>query len=140
MIIAMGFTTSVIAQVPETRDENPGTQDPVEQQQQVPAKKHSPVMQDNKALPQDQNQLSDDVDYSEEMEANLLPATITASLVEKYPNHEVVKVFKGSDKSYKLKIKDGDAKSVVIYDESGTFVKEVKDKDKATMKDKNKDW
>jgi hypothetical protein len=148
MIMMVGFTTSVMAQVPDTQNENNmGTQEeyqtpPQEQNMQTLPEDRQEHMrtQEEGAFPQEQNQLGDDVEveYEEEIEETELPATVTTSLETMYPDHEIEKVYRGTDSSYKVKVKNGDEKSVVYYDANGTFVKE-KDKDEKD-KDENKDW
>ncbi len=152
MMMMMGFVTSVFAQVPQTQDPNLGTQEeqemyPQEQQQQTlpedqqehmrPNHQEHMMPQEEGVLPQEQNQLGE-IDYNEEIEETELPATVTTSLETMYPEHKVEKVYKGTDNSYKVKVKNGDKKSVVFYDANGTFVKEKDAKDKD--KDRNKDW
>lgn len=135
----MGFGTSVFAQVPQTGQEEMGTEYPQEQQQQTLPEDDQEHFrpQEEGVLPQEQSQLGD-VDYSEEIEESELPATVTASIEERYPDHDVKKVFRGDDNSYKVKIENGNEKSVVYYDESGSFVKEEQDKDKD--RDRDNKW
>ncbi len=143
MIMLMGFVTTVFAQVPQTQpQDNMGTQEeqemyPQEQQQQTlpeDPQEHRRT-QEHGVSPQEQNQLGE-VEYTEELEETELPATVTTSLETRYPDHEVDKVYQGTDNSYKVKVKNGDEKKVVYFDSNGTFMKEKKDKDK----DKSKDW
>ena len=150
MIMMLGFATSVFAQVPQTGQEEMGTEYPQEQQQQTLPEddqdhlrpqeegifQDDELQQDEGVMPQEQSQLGDDVDYSEELEESDLPATVTTSIDEMYPDHDVEKVFRGSDNSYKVKVKNGDEKKALIYDESGSFVKE-KDADD---KDRDSSW
>lgn len=146
----MGFATSVFAQVPQSGQEEMGTEYPQEQQQTLPEDEqehlrpqeegvleNEGIQQDESAFPQEQSQIGE-ADYSEEIEESELPATVTTSLDEMYPDHEVDKVFRGSDNSYKVKVKNGDDKTVVYYDESGSFVKEEQAEDKD--RDSQNDW
>jgi hypothetical protein len=147
----MGFVSTAIAQVPQTpqtpqdrgtHQEHTSPQDlnqqtlPEDQQQQRRS-------QEKGISPQEQNQLGE-VDYSSEIEEAELPATVTTSLETRFPDHDIEKVYKGDDNSYKIKVKNGDKKSVVYYDANGVFVKEDdqkdKDKDKGSSKDKSNDW
>src|SRR5690554_5888155 len=150
MIMMMGFATSVFAQVPQSGQEEMGTEYPQEQQQTLPEDEqehlrpqeegvleNEGIQQDESAFPQEQSQIGE-ADYSEEIEESELPATVTTSLDEMYPDHEVDKVFRGSDNSYKVKVKNGGEKTVVYYDESGSFVKEEQAEDKD--KDSQSDW
>lgn len=158
MIMMMGFATSVFAQVPQSGQEEMGTEYPQEQQQQTLPEdeqehlrpqeegilqeeegvlQNEGIQQDESAFPQEQSQIGE-ADYSEEIEEADLPATVTTSLDEMYPDHEVDKVFRGSDNSYKVKVKNGGEKTVVYYDESGSFVKEEQAEDKD--KDSQSDW
>jgi hypothetical protein len=146
MIMMMGFTTAVFAQVPETQHDNMGTHHeqetfPQDQNQQTlpeDTREHMRTQEEG-VFPQDQNQLGD-VDYKDEIEETELPATVTASLETMYPDHDVEKVYRGTDNSYKVKVKNGDEKSVVYYDANGTFVKEDDGKHKDKDKDENKEW
>lgn len=154
MIMMMGFATSVFAQVPQSGQEEMGTEYPQEQQQQTLPEDEQDhlrpqeegifqdegLQQDEGVLPQEQNQLSDDIDYSEEIEESELPETVTTSIEEMYPDHEVDKVFRGSDNSFKVKVKNGDEKKALIYDESGSFVKEKEDHDKDKDRDSQSNW
>ncbi len=147
MIMMAGFTTSVMAQVPDTQHENNmGTQEEIqtpsqEQNQQTLPQEPQDHMrtQEEGTFPQEQNQLGDvEAEYDEEIEESELPATVSTSLETMYPDSEIEKVYRGTDSSYKVKVKNGDEKSVIYYDANGTFVKE-KDKDDKD-KDENKDW
>ena len=144
MVMMVGFTTSVMAQVPDTRQENMGTQEeyqtfPQEQNQQTLPEERREHMrtQEEGVFPQEQNQLGE-VEYDEEIEESELPATVTTSLETMYPDYDVEKVYRGTDSSYKVKVKNGDEKSVVYYDADGTFVKEEDKDDKD--RDQDKDW
>lgn len=53
-----------------------------------------------------------------------VPQAVTSAVAAKYAAYTVDEAFKGSDKTYKLVLKNGDAKLTVIYNESGEFVKE----------------
>jgi hypothetical protein len=151
MIMMMGFTTAVFAQVPETQQDNMGTQQeqetfPQDQNQQTLPEDRQDHMgtqhmgtQEDGVIPQEQNQLGD-VDYEDEIEQTELPATVTTSLETMYPDHDVEKVYRGTDNSYKVKVKNGDEKSVVYYDANGTFVKEDDGKHKDKNKDEAKEW
>ena len=80
----------------------------------------------------------EDVDYSEELEKNDLPAAVTKSLKELYPAHEIEKVFRGSDDSYKVKVKNQNKETVVYYSSKGDFLRtDNKEKDK---KSTNENW
>lgn len=149
MIMVAGFTTSVMAQVPDTQNENNmGTQEeyqtpPQEQNQQTLPEDPQDHMrtQEEGTFPQEQNQLGDvEAEYEDEIEESELPATVSTSLETMYPDHDVEKVYRGTDNSYKVKVKNGDKKSVVFYDANGTFVKEKDKDDKDKDKDENKDW
>ena len=64
-----------------------------------------------------------EVTYNE-IQKGELPDAVTSAVAEKYPNWSVMKAYKGSDNSYKLKITMGDQKKAVFYDENGEFLKE----------------
>lgn len=149
MIMMAGFSTSVLAQVPDTREENMGTQEeyqtPPQNQQTLPEDRQEHMRtqeghmrsKEQGVFPQEQNQLGN-VEYEEEIEESELPATVTTSLETMYPDADIEKVYRGTDNSYKVKVKNGDEKSVVYYDSDGVFLTE-KDKDEDKNKDK-KDW
>ncbi len=147
MITLMGFAGGVYAQVPETQPgNNMGTQ---EEHKMYPKEEHKQTLPENPqehkefqkegVLPQEQNQLGN-IEYTEEIEESELPATVTTSIETRYPGFDVEKVYQGTDDSYKVKIKNGDEKSVVYFDAKGTFLKEDKDKKWDKDKDKDKDW
>ncbi len=139
-IMMMGFVTSVMAQVPDTQHENetyPQEQTPPGQQTLPEDDQEHMRTQEEGVSPQEQN-LMGEAEYNEEIEESDLPETVTTSIETMYPDHEVEKVYRGTDNSYKVKVKNGDEKSVVYYDSEGTFVKEKEGDDKD--KDENKDW
>ena len=150
MVAMMGFTTSVFAQVPQQGQEEMGTEYPQEQQQQtLPEDEQEHLRPQEEGLneglnqeegitPQEQSQVGE-VDYSEKVEESELPATISTALEERYPNHEVDKIFRGDDNSYKVKVKSGDEKKVVYFDEGGSFLKEEEGKDKEKDSDSSTD-
>jgi len=95
---------------------------------------------DTLAAPQEQFQrgaTDSDVDYSEEVQENELPESITTSLDDLYPDHEIEEAYRGDDDSYKVKIKKDDENVAVFYDAEGQFNKEENMKDMS--KDKHKD-
>jgi hypothetical protein len=77
------------------------------------------------AFPQEQSQRGslDDVDYDDEIEENELPETVTSSLRELYPAHEISKAYRGNDNSYKVKVENNDDKASVYFNSNGEFVK-----------------
>ncbi len=84
------------------------------------------------AFPQEQAQRAgeDDVEYNEEIRKNDLPDSITDSLEELYPDHDVKEAYKGEDGSYKVKLEKDDDKVAVYYDSNGQYKKDKKlDKD-----------
>ena len=146
-VVAMfGFSTTLFAQVPQTGTEGDYPQE--QQQQTIPADQQEQwnsqedqstfPQEDQSTFPQEQNQLGDS-DYSEEVMENDLPEAISSSLDELYPEHEVKKAYRGTDSSYKVKLENGDEKSVVYFDSSGQFIKSEKDKDHKDKKNKDKD-
>jgi|GEM_PF-5539301 len=137
-VVAMfGLSTTLFAQVPQTGTE--GTYPQEQQQQTLPEDQQEQwnSEEDQTTVPQDQ---LGDAEYNEEVEENALPEAVTSSLDELYPEHEVKKAFRGTDSSYKVKIENGDDKSVVYFDSSGQFIKsEVDDKDHKDKKNKDND-
>jgi uncharacterized protein YbaA (DUF1428 family) len=91
--------------------------------------------------PQEQSQvtLDTDEDYSEEIKERELPESVTNSLEELYPEHDVDKAYRGNDGSFKVKVKDGDDEVSVFYDSEGMFLRDEK-KDDNKEKDTNQDW
>ena len=77
------------------------------------------------AYPQEQNQQSsmDDVDYNDEIEENELPESVSTSLKELYPAHEVSKAYRGDDNSYKVEVENDNDKASVFFNSNGEFVK-----------------
>jgi hypothetical protein len=75
--------------------------------------------------PQEQSQRSslDDVEYDDEIEENELPESVTTSLKELYPAHEIEKAFRGDDNSYKVEVKNDNDKASVFFNSDGEFVK-----------------
>jgi hypothetical protein len=140
MMLMMVFaTTTLFAQVPEGT-EGQETYPQEQQQQTLPEDQHEQwnSQEDHSTLPQEQHQLGD-VEYDEEVQESDLPEAVANSLDELYPDHDVKKAFRGSDNSYKVKIENGDDKSVVYFDSAGQFVKSEKDKDKDRKDKKHKD-
>ena len=91
------------------------------------------------ASPQGQFQRgTSDVDYSEEIEENELPESVTTSLDEIYPDHDIEQAYRGDDGSYKVKVKNQDDEVAVYYDSEGLFYREEKVND--DNKDTNQDW
>lgn len=137
-IMFMGFVTTAYAQVPQGQQDRERDNTGVQQEQEAfPQNQNQQTLPEDQqehrrsqepgVMPQEQSQLGD-VDYDEELQESDLPATVTTSLETMYPDHDVEKVLRGSDNSYKVKVKNGDDKKVVFYDESGSFVKEEKAK------------
>lgn len=136
LVSVFGFSTTLMAQVPQTGTE--GTYPQEQQQQTLPEDEqdHWRSQEDQSTFPQEQHQLGD-AEYNDEIQESELPETVSNSLDELYPDHDVKKAFRGSDNSYKVKIENGDDKSVVYFDATGQFVKSEKDKDH--KKDRNDD-
>jgi hypothetical protein len=138
-VVAMfGFSTTMFAQVPQTGTE--GTY-PQEQHQTLPEDQQEQwnTQDDQSTFPQEQYQLGD-ADYSEVNE-NDLPEAVSSSIEDLYPEHDVKKAFRGTDNSYKVKLENGDDKSVVYFDSSGQFIKSevATDKDRKDKKHKDHD-
>jgi hypothetical protein len=133
MLLLGFFATTVFAQVPET--------EPQEQRTIPHDEREHMRTQEQEALPQEQNLMIDtDVDYSVEIEERELPANVTTSLNERYPTHEVSKVYRGDDNSYKIKVEKGDEKSVVYYSSDGEFLRVEDRKDKKSTDKDPKNW
>jgi hypothetical protein len=136
MMLMMGFlATSVFAQVPQT--------DPLDQRTIPQEEREHFETQEHETFPQEQYQVieEDDVDYSVEIEETELPANVSTSLNELYPEHEVTKVYRGNDNSYKVKVENGDEKSVIYYSSDGEFLKVEEGRDKnATDTDTDTEW
>lgn len=78
------------------------------------------------AFPQSQSQRGEDdgdVDYSEEIEESELPDAVSSSLEELYPEHDIDKVFRGDDDSFKVKVKNENDEAVIYYNSNGDFIK-----------------
>jgi|GEM_PF-5866043 len=93
------------------------------------------------AYPQEQNQRSslDDVEYDNEIEENELPESVTTSLKELYPAHEVSKAFRGEDNSYKVEVKNDNDKASVFFNADGEFVKAESEEDSGLFNKDKKD-
>jgi hypothetical protein len=138
-VVAMfGFSTTLVAQVPQTGTE--GTYPQEQQQQTLPEDQQEQwnSQEDQSTFPQDQDQLGD-AEYSEEVMENDLPEALSSSLDELYPEHEVKKAYRGTDSSYKVKLENGEEKSIVYFDSSGQFIKSEVDTDKDKKDKKHKD-
>ncbi len=99
---------------------------------------------DDSASPQEQYQTTgdEDVEYTEEIQENELPETVTSSLDELYPEHEIEEVYRGDDGSFKVKVKNNEDKVAVYYDSEGLFSRDeqLNSMLEEDNKDTNQDW
>ncbi len=85
--------------------------------------------------PQEQMQLA--VSYEDEIEKNELPERIQKSIDETYPDYKILKLYRGSDGSYKTRLEKGDEKIALFYNSDGEFLRLEDDKSEDTIND---DW
>ncbi len=86
----------------------------------------------SQSVSQDQNQrtyeskdqeMDKGVDYSKEINKNQLPQEVTGSLDKLYPAHDIEKVYRGEDDSFKVKVKNESDEAVVYYNSGGDFLR-----------------
>jgi hypothetical protein len=100
---------------------------------QIPAEKRTaPPME---TLPQEQNQLA--VSYEDEIEKDELPEEATASLNETYPRFKITEIYRGSDGSFKVRLKKDNETIAAFYDARGDFIRVEEDIEDETIND---DW
>jgi hypothetical protein len=81
ILFCLGFSTATLAQLPQEQGETRATE----------------------VKPQEQNQLA--VSYEDEIEKDELPEEATASLNETYPGFKITEIYRGSDGSFKVRLK-----------------------------------
>jgi hypothetical protein len=100
---------------------------------QVPAEERTaPPME---TLPQEQNQLA--ISYEDEIKKDELPEEAAVSLNETYPGFEITEIFRGSDGSFKVRLKKDQEKIAAFYDAGGDFIRVEDDVEEETIND---DW
>jgi ribosomal protein S6E (S10) len=66
-----------------------------------------------------------------EITADQLPQAVSNAIAKDYVGFKVEKAFKGDDGSFKVKVSQGEDKSVLFYSANGELVKSEKATDKA---------
>ncbi len=98
-LFSLGLSPAIFAQLPKEKRESP----PMEQ------------------LPQEQRQTI--INYEDEIKKDELPESISISVKENYGDFEITEIYRGSDGSYKIKLKKGDRKLAAYYNSIGEFLR-----------------